>query len=145
MSRLRLLPFLLIIAALSACSKKVQTTGCPTGQMCTMIFTTIGVEFVDSAGVAVKVKDVNVVNQRTNTAIIASGINTPEDFAGQYVIVTDGNKKELSTQGDDVKITATSVATGQTISAMYKISGGCNCHVAKVAGPEKIVFTQHNK
>jgi hypothetical protein len=122
----------------SSCSKKLKTDGCPTGQICTMMFASVGVEFVDKSGNNVPVKDFKVFNMRTNKFIEAKGIIEQGSASTHYTIVTDGNKKELSTEGDDIKVTAT--YNGKTtIAATFKISGGCNCHVEKLSGTDKIV------
>jgi hypothetical protein len=131
---------LVVIAGFASCSKKLKTDGCPTGQMCTMIFTTLSVNFVDKAGKPVAVKDVKVLNLRTNTAILAQGMSSMVTQTGSYVFVTDANKKQLSTGGDDLKVTATNAVTNKMVSAIIKVSGGCNCHVAKVSGADSIVF-----
>ena len=108
--------------------------------MCTMEFATVGVKFTDKAGNPVNIKDITVINQRTNKPIVTQAAGSPDNTAGNYAVVTDGNKKEISTNGDDLKITATSAADGKTVSAVIKVIGGCNCHVKKIAGPEAIVF-----
>nr|WP_294945817.1 hypothetical protein [uncultured Mucilaginibacter sp.] len=131
---------LIVIAAFGSCSKKLKTDGCPTGQMCTMIFTTLSVNFVDKTGKPVAVKDVKVLNLRTNTAILAQGMSSMVTQTGSYVFVTDANKKQLSTGGDDLKVTATNAVTNKMVSAIIKVSGGCNCHVAKVSGADSIIF-----
>lgn len=131
------LAFIFTLAVtLSACSKKLNSEGCPTNQMCTMEFATLGVQFVDGAGNAVAVKNVTVTNKRTNKPIVA---NNDAPASGNYVIVTDANKKELSTTGDDVEVTAVST-DGRTKTVVYKISGGCNCHVKIISGDTKVVF-----
>ncbi|OOQ58043.1 hypothetical protein [Mucilaginibacter pedocola] len=136
----KILAIVLIAGGFTACSKKMKTTGCPTGQICTMEFAALTVSFVDKAGAPVNVKDVKVVNLRTNTAVLANGMGSKTSQDGKYVFVTDGNKKQLSTEGDDIKITATNAATNKMVSAIIKVSGGCNCHVAKVSGEDTIVF-----
>lgn len=136
----KIIAAVLIITGFTACSKKLKTDGCPTGQICTMIFTSLSVNFVDKAGNPVNVKDVKVLNLRTNAAILAQGMGSMVGQGGKYVYVTDGNKKQLSTEGDDVKITATNAATNKTVTAIIKVSGGCNCHVAKVSGEDTITF-----
>lgn len=123
----------------SSCSKKLKTDGCPTGQICTMMFASVGIEFVDKSGKNVAVKDFKVFNTRTNKYISVKGIIDEGSQPTHYTIVTDGNKKELSTKGDDLKITATYNNGNTKIAVAYKISGGCNCHVEKLSGPEKIV------
>ncbi|TWR29296.1 hypothetical protein FPZ43_10060 [Mucilaginibacter pallidiroseus] len=81
---------LAIAVTLSACSKKLNSEGCPTNQMCTMEFATLGLQFVDGAGNAVAVKNVTITNKRTNQPIVA---NNDAPASGNYVIVTDANKK----------------------------------------------------
>jgi hypothetical protein len=124
--------------ALSACSQKLKSDGCPP-QMCTMEFATVGVKFNDKAGAPVNVKEVKVENTRTKKAIVTQGTTGADNPAGNYVVVTDSNKKEISSNGDDIKITATT-ADGKTVSAVLKIIGGCNCHVKRISGPETIVI-----
>jgi hypothetical protein len=68
-----------------------------------MQFATLSVNFVDKAGKAVTVKNVKVLNLRTNTAILAEGMSSMVNQAGSYVFVTDANKKQLSTEGDDLR------------------------------------------
>jgi hypothetical protein len=131
---------LVVIIGFAACSKKIKSGGCPTGQMCTMQFATLSINFVDKAGKAVTVKNVKVLNLRTNTAILAEGMSSMVHQAGSYVFVTDANKKQLSTEGDDLRITATNALTNKTVSAILRVSGGCNCHVSKVSGADDIVF-----
>lgn len=88
-------------------------------------------------------KDIKVVNLRTKQTIIAKGNpGPPSTTVGPhvYTITTDNNKNEFSTEGDDVELTVTNIQTGVTQTALFKISGGCNCHIAKVSGPDKIVL-----
>ena len=134
------LPLALLVILLSACSKKLTDTGCPTGQMCTMIYATVTVPCVDAAGNPVQVKDVTVYNQRTNAPVVSQDIAGPDAVPDHVVLATDGNKKQFSTTGDDIKVTAINAVTNKIVTATFKISGGCNCHVAKVAGPENIIF-----
>ncbi|MES2062866.1 MAG: hypothetical protein V4456_13150 [Bacteroidota bacterium] len=138
MKKLALLCLSLVVIT-SACSKKLKTDGCPTGQMCTMMFASIGTQFVDKAGNNVAVQDFKVFNMRTNKYIVAKGVVDPGFSPTYYTIVTDANKKELSTEGDDIKVTATYNNGNTKIAATFKISGGCNCHVTKISGVEKIV------
>jgi hypothetical protein len=84
------------------------------------------------------VKNYTVVNQRTNESLTSSG--TGINSAGHYTVVDDGMLKKLSTAGDDIIVTASHPTNGQTKTAIYKISGGCNCHVGRIAGPEVVAF-----
>lgn len=136
----KLILLCLVFAVITtSCSKKLKTDGCPTGQICTMMFASVGTQFVDKNGNNVAVKDFKVFNTRTNKYIAVKGIIDEGSEPSHHTIVTDGNKKELSTTGDELRITALDVSTNKPISVIYKISGGCNCHVEKLSGPEKIV------
>jgi len=128
--------FLLIVFLASACSKSI-TGGCPTNQICTEIFASIGTQFVDAKGSNVSVTDVTVFNVRTKKKIEPKGVLDPGFSPMNYTIVTDANRKELSTEGDDIRVTA--IYGNKKIETIFKISGGCNCHVEKLSGPEKIV------
>lgn len=128
----------LLIACNFGCTKKqTSVLNCP-AQMCTMIFASITVQFQDKNGSAVTVKNYTVVNQRTNESLTSSG--TGMNSAGHYTVVDDGMLKKLSTEGDDIVVTATHPTNGQTKTATYKISGGCNCHVDRISGPQVIAF-----
>jgi hypothetical protein len=133
--------FILLAAiGLSACKKNNNHTACGT-QTCTASFVYIGVAFNNSNGEATSVKDVTVVNMRTGKPLKLPPYPPAVDFMyGSILIASDENKDQFSTQGDDIKITATSATTGQVKIAVIKISGGCNCHVEKISGPVKIVF-----
>jgi len=130
------------IILLTACSfgctkKQASVLSCP-AQMCTMNFASIGVQFQDKSGNAITVKNYTVVNQRTGEILTSSG--TGMNSAGYYRVVDDGMLKKLSSEGDEIIVTSTHPTTGQIKTATYKISGGCNCHVARISGPEIIAF-----
>jgi hypothetical protein len=133
--------FLLLIAIIAACKKHRQENGCPT-KACTYEFVSISVNFVDNDGKAVLAKDVKAVNKRTGKQVIATnnGPAVPGLGPNFFTIATDNNKSEFSTDGDDVEVTATNVTTNNTKTTLFKISGGCNCHIAKISGPDKIVL-----
>lgn len=132
---------LLLIAVASACKKHNQENGCA-AKACTYEFVSISVNFVDKDGKLVPAKDVRVINKRTGRQIIATsnGPAVPGLGPNFFTIATDNNKNEFATDGDDVELTATNAITNRTQTTFFKISGGCNCHVAKISGPEKIVL-----
>ncbi|MFD0795059.1 hypothetical protein ACFQZX_15665 [Mucilaginibacter litoreus] len=125
-----------LIVLFASCSRKLNN-GCPVNQICTEIFASVGTQFVDNNGNAVTVTDFKVTNQRTNRTIQPKGELPSGNLPPFYTIVNDSNKKELSTKGDDIIVTA--VYNGQKVTGTFKISGGCNCHVTKLSGPEKII------
>ncbi|WP_162996543.1 hypothetical protein [Mucilaginibacter celer] len=133
--------FLLLLIALMPACKKHNQNGCP-AKACTYVFASISVNFVDKDGKPVPAKDVKAINKRTGKQIIASsnGPAVPGVGPNIFTIATDNNKNEFSADGDDVELTATNATTNQTKITLFKISGGCNCHIDKVSGPEKIVL-----
>ena len=133
--------FFLIASALLSCKKHDQQKGC-LARACTLEFASITVRFVTKDGLPTPGKNVTVINLRTHDAIIAkgSGIIVPSIGPNLFTLATDNNKSEFSTEGDDVELTATDVVTNITKTARFKISGGCNCHISKISGPDEIVF-----
>ncbi|QXV67101.1 hypothetical protein FPZ42_01580 [Mucilaginibacter achroorhodeus] len=128
------LPILLFA---TSCSKSVNS-GCPTNQICTEIFASVGTQFVDANGKSISVTDLKVYNLRTKKYIEPKGIIDPGFSPMHYTIVTDSNRKELSSEGDDIRVTA--MYGTKRVESIFKISGGCNCHVEKLSGPDKIVI-----
>lgn len=134
--------FFLIASVLLGCKKHNQQKGCAV-QACTLEFASITVHFVTGDGLPTPGKNVTVINLRTHEAIIAKGNGgavVPSIGPNLFTLATDNNKSEFSTEGDDVELTATDVVTNITKTVTFKISGGCNCHISKVSGPDKIVF-----
>lgn len=133
------LVFLLSIALLT-CKKNKTTSDCG-DKICTEEFASVVLRFVDNKGAGAEVKDFNVINQRTGERVTANSSIYTSTIKGAFIIVDDNNKLKLSDQGDDLKITGTSIETKQTKSVMIKVSGGkCACHIGKVSGPDQIAF-----
>jgi len=126
--------------ALIACKKNKGTSDCE-NKVCTEEFVMTGIKFADNKGAGAEIKDFSVVNQRTGEKLYAKSSATVNTIKGYYIVLDDGNKLQLSAQGDDLKITGTSTTTNQTKSAIVKVSGGnCACHISKISGPEQIAF-----
>ena len=126
-----------LIASLLGCEKK-QSVGCGTGA-CDLSFAMLGVYFKDKNGNAVTVQNLSSINQRTKQSVLPAsqqGINQP----GYYIITDDSKRAGFSDDGDEVIVSATNSVTGQTKTATFKISGGCNCHINKLSGEQTIVF-----
>ena len=136
----KLLCVLLLAFSISACKKNNNKPACEL-QACTAMFAYLGIVYNNHNGDAAQVKDVTIVNLRTGKTITPPSYPPAASFvAGFVLIASDGTRDEYSAEGDDVRITATSVTTGQVITTILKISNGCNCHVTKVSGPETVTF-----
>jgi hypothetical protein len=98
------------------------------------------VHFIDKNNNNVQVTNFKVVDLRTNKVIvhiIPPNVNYAVDY---QEVVDDNDIKDLSTEGDNIQVSATNPATGQIKTTIMKIAGGCRCHVAKLSGPDSITF-----
>lgn len=135
----KILLFSLIAIVFSACDKNpVKSTGCQS-QVCTDLFASVGIKFVDANGNGLPaITNFTVLDTRTNQQLHPTSI--PEPCCGIFTVISDSEKNQLSTTGDDLKVSATDPKTNITETATVKVSGGCNCHVQKIAGPDSVVF-----
>ncbi|WP_145857872.1 hypothetical protein [Pedobacter suwonensis] len=131
---------LLVSIALLNCKKNKATSDCGS-KICTEEFVSVMIKFVDNKGAGAEVKDFNVINQRTGKRITANSSISTSTTKGVFIVVDDQNKPDLSEQGDDLKITGTSVDTQQTKSVVVKVTGGkCACHISKISGADQVAF-----
>jgi len=137
---LKKLLVVLLMACSFGCHKNQQQSACGTGQVCTALFASVGIQFADKNGNPIAVKNYMVINQRTHLALVNSNPPINPYGIGYYVVADDNARSQLSTEGDDILVSATDSITNQTKTTILKISGGCNCHVAKLSGVEKIAF-----
>ena len=130
--------FALPLIALSACTKNAQTA-CGT-QVCTKNFASIIVQFVDKDKQPVQAGNFAILDLRTNKRLYSTLSATANMLPGAMIVADDGNLMELSTDGDDIRVTATNPNTNETLNTNFKIAGGCGCHVSKISGPDTIKF-----
>jgi predicted membrane-bound mannosyltransferase len=130
---------LIAVVLFSACTKTQQKNSACGTQVCTALFATVGVHFTDKQGSPMVIQDYTVFNVSSNK-LIFSGAPNVDLVPGYYVVASDSNIKDFSSNGDNVKVSATDPATGQIKTVDFKISGGCNCHVAKISGPDTVAF-----
>jgi len=130
---------LIAVVSFSACKKTQQKNSACGTQVCTALFATVGVHFTDKQGSPMVIQDYTVFNVSSNK-LIFSGAPNVDLVPGYYVVASDSNIKDFSSNGDNIKVSATDPATGQIKTADFKISGGCNCHVEKVSGPDTVAF-----
>lgn len=129
---------LVLVCGLSACKK--NKGGCA-AQVCTDEFASVSVIVTDSDGSAVALSDIEVTNLRTNKPVQRPPMPPAIDYVpGLVLLANDNTKAQFSSAGDDVKVTVRSSQIGKTKSVGLKIAGGCNCHVSKVSGPDKVAF-----
>jgi hypothetical protein len=136
---LKKISLVLLMACGFGCHKN-QQSACGTGQVCTAIYASIIMVFKDKDGKLISVENFSAINQRTHLALDFKGSPPPTGIYGSHGVATDDMRDQFSTEGDDVLITATYPTTKQTKSIVFKISGGCNCHIAKLSGPDYFTF-----
>ncbi len=121
------------------CNKKNQPGSACAVKTCTQEFASVNIYFTDKYGTPVSVNNFSAYNQRTKTNLVLKTTTQPTAI-GNYVIANDNMLDQLSTEGDNILISATYPQTNQTKTAVVNISGGCNCHVTKMAGPGVVNF-----
>ena len=133
---------ILFVAAISlvSCTKTQQKNSACGTQACTLNFASVGVQFTDKNNERIVVSNFTAVDLRTNKAFVHVSDPTANTLAGYEVVVNDNDLKDLSTDGDNISVSATNPVTSEKKTAVLKISGGCNCHVAKISGPDTIKF-----
>lgn len=127
-----------IAATLASCKKNTAKTPCGP-QVCTDLFATVGIHYADNTGKPIAVDNFKVFNVTSNKQL-SPGVPNWNLVLGYYVTASDNNKMDYSTDGDIIRASATDPATNQTKTVNLKISGGCNCHVAKLSGPDTVKF-----
>ncbi len=132
---------LLLIVAFATCKKSDHNKSpCSVGT-CTAVYAAVYIRFVDKTGTGVIVTNYSIKNLRTGLIVKpAGGSDAGAAFQGYKYVANDGNIKEFSPEGDDLEVTATDPTTHQTKTVTVKVSGGCNCHVERVSGPEVVTF-----
>ena len=140
MKSVTLIIILTAATLLLSCSKSQQTNSACGTQVCTDVFAKVGVSFTDKNNQPVIVSSFEAIDLRTNKPLVHVASPNVDYLAGYEIVADDSNLKDLSTDGDNVKVSATNPATGEVKTVTLKIAGGCNCHVTKLAGPDKVPF-----
>jgi hypothetical protein len=131
---------LLILGIFAGCHKNDSARVACAPMSCTMELRSVIVKFVDKQGAPVVVNNFEAKNTRTKVKLSYSG---PTDAAlnpGYYVVASDSNLKELAEDGDEILVSGRHPNTGQTLSFVVKVAGGCQCHISKISGPEQVQF-----
>ena len=131
--------FLLVMLASCKQLEDQQKPACAT-QACTKEFRTVSVKFLDKDGNQITVDNYKSVNMRTNLLLHDNAILVPGVYPPYYNVANDNDLDKLSDEGDNIEISGTNSATGLTQTAVIKVSGGCNCHISKVSGPDSLKF-----
>jgi hypothetical protein len=134
----RIILAFLIIVFFNSCTEESQET-CE-ARVCTQMYATLSVKFIDFNGKPVVVKNYQSKNLRTGKLLNATFVTDTINYKGYYYVVTDANLKDLS-DSDKVLVSAKHPVTNVLKQAEFTISGGeCACHVGKIAGPDEIRF-----
>ncbi len=136
--------FIASLFVVTGCASKngnLEEADCPP-KACTMEFRSVGVLFKDASGDTLTVNDYEVRKKRDGEKL-PSGANDAGDGAGApwYLVANDGDKADLTVEGDTLLISAQHPKSDKTQSFEMIVAGGrCECHVSKIAGDEVLVF-----
>jgi len=128
----------LFIALFCSCAESL-TTECPS-IVCTQEFRSVTVQFKDSGGKPLIVKDFKAIIRRNGMSIKSAAVDTV-NFKGSYAVATDADRKYLLESGDTIDVQALNPKTNQQKVTSIVVSGGkCACHIEKMSGAEVVVF-----
>jgi hypothetical protein len=139
MKYINLIIILAAVILFTSCTKTQQKNSACGTQVCSAIFATVGIHYTDNTGKPIAVSNFTVFDVTSNKQLYP-GVPNWDLALGYYIVATDSNIKDYSTDGDVIKVSATDAATGQTKTVNFKISGGCNCHVGRLSGPDTVAF-----
>lgn len=137
MKKTTILLLLVTISGL-ACIKNNNKPACSI-QVCTNLFASITIHFTDNQGQAIAVSNFQAINLRTGMQT-GSSAATSNLMPGYYIVADDTDLKNLSTDGDNIQVTATNPTNNQTKTVTVKVGGGCACHISKISGPDQVIF-----
>ncbi|WP_207427196.1 hypothetical protein [Pedobacter sp. SYSU D00535] len=109
--------------------------------MCSDDFKIVSVRFKDALGNPIAVKDFKAVNLRTRQSMVVGSVTDTMYSKGNYTIASDLHVKKVSEEGDTIIVSG--IHPDSNIGQVAKLviaRDDCSCHVAKLAGPEEIVF-----
>jgi len=130
---------LLAIGLIASSCKTTKERACE-DLVCTMEFRTVTVKFLDNLGKPVVVKDFRSINLRNHESMRGGRLDA-DTAKGIYTVASDANLKGLTNKGDTVLVFAKHPLSNVLKEGKFVISGGvCACHIAKVSGPDTIVF-----
>ena len=139
MKYINLIIILAAVILFESCTKTQQKNSACGTQVCSAIFAAVGIHYTDNTGKPIAVSNFTVFDVTSNKQLYP-GVPNWDLVLGYYIVASDSNIKDYSTDGDIIKVSATDSATGQTKTVNLKISGGCNCHVARLSGPDTVAF-----
>jgi len=129
----------IVLASCKPLGDQMERPACAT-QACTKEFRTVSMKFLDKDGNQVTVDNYKATNMRTGVVLHDNSILVPGVYPPYYNVADDSDLDKLSDNGDDVEVSGTYSSTGETKTAVVKVSGGCNCHVGRVSGPDSLKF-----
>jgi hypothetical protein len=139
MKYINLITILAAAIFFTSCTKTQQKNSACGTQVCSAIFMSVNIHYTNNKGEPIIVSNFTVFDVTSNKQLYPA-LPTGDLVVGSYTVASDSNIKDYSTGGDIIKVSATDPATGQTKTVNFKISGGCNCHVAKLSGPDTVAF-----
>lgn len=124
---------LFLLLTSSSCESE---KGCPEDVICNMMFVTISVQIVDSAG-----KEIKLTKARVSSSFLENEINPLEEpmTGGNYGVLNDSHMQYLDNRKARPFLFEGWVDDALVVSQEYLIRHDC-CHVVRESGPEQIVI-----
>jgi hypothetical protein len=130
---------IILLLALAFISCNESTSDCQ-NKVCTALFSSVNVKFIDTNGAPLIVNDYQSISLRTNKSLSSAGAVDPINFKGFYTVVDESELNELNT-AERILVSAKHPTTNVLKQAEFTVSGGeCACDVVKTAGPEEVRF-----
>jgi hypothetical protein len=121
----------MLLVAVGGASCSVPATPC----VCTLEFRTFSVTVLDASGEPAEGVSISV--HRVSDGLDLTEPNDLLPTPGVYVILTDGNRDDVSENGTAVEVVGTLGDRGFTAEHVFD-RDACNCHVNEVSGPDTV-------
>ena len=129
---------ILTIFAFSSCEESEENLTNREDRVCTALFTSVKVKFIDTDGTPLIVKDYHSVNMQTNSMLKFTGAVDTINQKGVYTVASELNATELKGEGR-ILVSAKHPVTKVLKQAEFKV-GMDFCDISKVSGPDEIRF-----
>lgn len=132
--------FLVLVTLLSVLSVNCKSAKCLDLVCPAVIIPPLRIQFKNSSGNAVTIRNFSAVIRKTGRPTLAS-LENMNPVNGFYMVISDSDKNILDNDGDFIDVSASHPTKNETKTVVYVVAGGnCKCGIQKISGPEEVVF-----
>lgn len=124
---------ILLLLSLVFCSCSQTSQDC----ICTMEFRTVSTVVLDNMGRPIDSLIVSVKNK--NSGKIYNFGETPKDYFGNYIVMTDQYTNEFNTTPSALIFEVSKGNAHKTVE-FFITADECKCHISKAGGPDTVTF-----